>query len=43
MLADVLAALKASGELPDIDALRERIASRPPTMPDVQVALVRES
>ena len=38
-VADVLAALQASGELPDIDALRERFAPRPPTMPDVQVVL----
>jgi transposase InsO family protein len=38
-LAAVLAALQAQDELPDIDALRERFAPRPPAMPDVQVQL----
>jgi transposase InsO family protein len=38
-LAGVLASLQASNELPDIDALRERFAPRPPTMPEVQVVL----
>ena len=38
-LAGVLAALQAKDDLPDIDALRERFAPRPPAMPDVQVVL----
>ena len=38
-LAGVLATLQAIDELPDIDALRERFAPRPPTMPSVQVEL----
>ncbi len=38
-LAGVLVTLQAHDELPDIDALRERFAPRPPTMPDVQVEL----
>ena len=38
-LAGALAALQLSGELPDIDVLRERFAPRPSTMPDVQVVL----
>lgn len=38
-LAGVLAALQARGELPDIDALRQRFAPRQPSMPDVQVVL----
>ncbi len=38
-LAGVLAVLQANDEWPDIDALREHFAPRPPTMPDVQVVL----
>ena len=38
-LAQVLAALQAQGELPDIDALRDRFAPRQPAMPVVAVEL----
>ena len=38
-LAGVLATLHAKDELPDIDALRDRFAPRPPTMPNVQIVL----
>ncbi|MDP2706562.1 MAG: IS21 family transposase, partial [Burkholderiales bacterium] len=38
-LAGVLAALHERGELPEIDALRERFAPRPALMPTVQVVL----
>jgi hypothetical protein len=38
-LATVLDALHEAGELPDIDALRERFAPRTAAMPDVQVVM----
>jgi len=38
-LAGVLGALHERGELPDIDALRERFAPRPTLMPTVQVVM----
>ena len=38
-LAQVLAGLLASDDMPDIDALRERFAPRPGVMPDVLVVL----
>jgi hypothetical protein len=38
-LAGVLAALLATGELPDIELLRQRYAPRPSGMPDVSVVL----
>jgi transposase InsO family protein len=42
-LAGELAALHASGELPDIDVLRQRLAPRPPAMPEVEVVLPSSS
>jgi hypothetical protein len=38
-LAGVLAALHERGQLPEIEALRERFAPRPGLMPTVQVVL----
>ena len=38
-LAGELTVLMARGELPDIDALRDRFAPRPSVMPDVEVVL----